>query len=157
MVENAENVEVREITVTEEGDALAGAEGDENAITVCYVTHKGEALENGEELNILACGHCLAGFTDEDQLNQHVLTEHADLILQSEEIAVEHVTTTAEEAPPEDHQVVAENVSAHVLDGSEGMKIIQLALAKQQEMEDLEKQKQLEGNQEDEVEPMETS
>lgn len=156
MVQSSETVEVNEVTVTQEGGALAGVADDENSITVCYVTHKGDGLENGEELNILACGHCLAGFTDEGQLNQHVLTEHADLILQSEEIAVEHVTTTAEEAPPMDHQVIADNVSAHVLDGSEGMKIIQLALAKQQEMEALEKQKQLEEQGEDQVEPMET-
>ncbi|XP_066922011.1 zinc finger protein 699-like [Clytia hemisphaerica] len=143
-------VEEIHIAATEEGEPqTALIEQGDDQVTVCYVTHK-DVLDNVEELNILACGHCLAGFTDEEQLNQHVLSEHSDLILQSEEIAVEHVTT-AETSEEHDgtQQVQLHDGSLHVLDGSEGMKIIQLALeAKQQELEALQKQRQSQENQE---------
>lgn len=134
-----QEVEVKEVTI-EQGQAVLEGEEGEEAITVCYLTHKGKPLENGEELKILACGHCLAGFTDEEELNQHVLTQHADLILQSEEVAVEHESAVVAGA---EEQVVTEEIAQ--LDRDGGMKIIQLALeAKQQELEAMEQQKQQE-------------
>ena len=141
---------------------------------VCYVTDKGvwetvgeQAIHGDhrdnisdenvvEELNILACGHCLVGFTDENELNRHVITEHSDLIDMSGVIeAGEHLQQHQEqhqslEQEQQQHVIVdmseqQQQQQQHVLiDGTEGIKIIQLAMEAKQELENLEKQKLLE-------------
>ena len=166
----------------EDNVAAATADIPEPEI-VCYVTHKGEVLattstggnNDVEELNILACGHCLAGFTDEGELNRHVITEHSHLInINSEQQQLSSGSVHAELVPisvggviEQQQQVTELSASAalqaemlthqhvtvegedgtaiHVLDGTEGMKIIQLAMEAKQELEALEeRQKQME-------------
>ena len=212
----------------------------ESPAIVCYVTDKGEVLTTtstadhggvdgettvnvSEELNILACGHCLAGFTDEGELNRHVITEHSDLIgidsVEQQELLLRQqlaATTTTASVSASPHgaseltslasvaeKIVSEMVTAsevvdidqqqqhvqhhvtanefsttseagvittsvdgttgnaqqlltqqhvtvetedgtaiHVLDGTEGIKIIQLAMEAKQELEALERQEQ---------------
>ena len=214
------------INLTKDNSVTTSESADSPAI-VCYVTEKGEVLTTadhdggnidnivsvGEELNILACGHCLAGFTDEGELNRHVITEHSDLIgidtveqqqlLLRQQLAVaaassasphgaaeliplstsaddtdivdinqrqhvtasefsttsgnEVITTSVVGTSDETHQLLTQQhvtveaedgTAIHVLDGTEGIKIIQLAmeakqeLEAQQELEALERQKQ---------------
>ena len=211
------------VNLTKDNSVTTTESADSPAI-VCYVTEKGEVLTTadhdggnidnivsvGEELNILACGHCLAGFTDEGELNRHVITEHSDLIgidtvekqqlLLRQQLAVaaassasshgaaeliplstsandadivtapeidqrqhvtasefsttsgnEVITTSVVGTSDETHQLLTQQhvtveaedgTAIHVLDGTEGIKIIQLAMEAKQELEALERQKQ---------------
>ena len=98
-------------------EAMEVMENEVNAIRV-YVAQGGQITnENGEEVNILACGHCMAGFTDESELNAHVITEHADLIAQVGVTTVQVVENS--ENTVDDIQEMNENIVT-VVQANEG-------------------------------------
>lgn len=83
-VEEIENVDQEEERIDKNEEHQNEAE---TQLTVSSVQSSHEEVpcaEGNNEINILACGHCMAGFTDEEDLNNHVITEHAELIMQAE-------------------------------------------------------------------------